>query len=214
MTKPEILQRIIEPGIVAIIRADSSDQLLAVCEALLAGGISTIEVTMTTPNAIQVIGDVTAHFEGQILMGVGSVLDAETARVAMLAGAEFVVTPVTKVDVIRLCNRYGKPIISGAFTPTEALLGHESGADFIKLFPSDHVGAPYIKNLLAPMPMLQIIPTGGITPENVAAFIEAGAVALGVASSLVSGETIKKRDWKKLTQSAKQFVAAVKAARA
>lgn len=213
MSKPEILQRILDPGIIAIIRADSSDALLSVAEALCDGGVTVMEVTMTTPNAIQVIGDVAAHFAGRILMGAGSVLDQETARVAILAGAEFIVTPVTKPDVIRLCNRYAKPVVSGAFTPTEALLGHESGADFIKLFPADHVGPAYIRNILAPLPMLQIIPTGGVTTENVEAFVKAGSVALGVGSSLVSQEIIHARDWKSLTATAARFVAAIKAAR-
>ena len=211
MTKPEIIQRLLDPGIIAIIRADSSESLLRAAEALLAGGVTAMEVTMTTPNALQVIGDVTAKFGDRVLMGVGSVLDAETARAALLAGAEFVVTPVTKVEVIRLCNRYGKPIASGAFTPTECLLAYESGADFVKLFPADHAGPAYIKNILAPLPMLQIIPTGGVTPETAGAFLQAGSVALGAGSALVSREILAKRDWKKLTARAAEFVRAVRA---
>ncbi len=213
MTKPEIIQRLLDPGIVAIIRADSSGQLLEVAGALLAGGVTAMEVTMTTPNALEVIAAVNAEFGERVLMGVGSVLDPETARAAILAGAEFVVTPVTKPEVIRLCNRYGKPIASGAFTPTECLLAHESGADFVKLFPADQVGPAYIKNLLAPLPMLQIIPTGGVTPETAGAFLKAGSVALGAGSALVSKELLASRDWGKLTQRAKDFVAAVQAAR-
>ena len=213
MTKPEIIARLLEPGIVAIIRADSSAQLVDAAEALLAGGVTAMEVTMTTPNALAVIAEVTSKFGGRILMGVGSVLDAETARVAILAGAEFVVTPVTKPEVIRMCNRYGKPIASGAFTPTECLLAHESGADFVKLFPANQVGPTYIKNLLTPLPMLQLIPTGGVTPETAAAFLQAGSVALGAGSSLVSKEILAARDWQKLTQRAEEFVQAVRAAR-
>ncbi len=213
MTKSDIIQRLLEPGIIAIIRADSSDQLLAAAEALYLGGVTAMEVTMTTPNAIQVISDVTARFGEKILMGVGSVLDPETARAAMLAGAQFVVTPVTRPEVIRLCNRYGKPIASGAFTPTEALLAHESGSDFVKIFPSDQVGPVYIKNLLAPLPMLQIIPTGGVTPETAAAFIHAGSVALGVGSSLVSKAILKSGDWAKLTALAAEFVQITRGAR-
>ncbi len=213
MTKPEIIQRLLDPGIVAIIRADSSGQLLEVAAALLAGGVTAMEVTMTTPNALEVITAVNAEFGDRVLMGVGSVLDPETARAAILAGAEFVVTPVTKPEVIRLCNRYGKPIASGAFTATECLLAHESGADFVKLFPADQVGPAYIRNLLAPLPMLQIIPTGGVTPETAGAFLKAGSVALGAGSALVSKELLASRDWGKLTQRAKDFVAAVRAAR-
>lgn len=214
MTKPEILQRIVNPGIVAVIRADSSEQLLSVAGALYEGGVTGMEVTMTTPNALQVISDVTKRFGDKILMGVGSILDTETCRAAILAGAEFVVTPVTRPEVIRLCNRYGKPIICGAYTPTEALLGYESGADFIKIFPADQLGPVYIKNILAPMPMLQIIPTGGVTVESAGSFIKAGCVALAAGSSLVSKEVLKKSDWKGLTATAAAFVEAVRAARA
>lgn len=213
MTKPEIIRRLLDPGIVAIIRADAPDQLLHAAQALLDGGITAIEITMTTPNALDVIGNAVAQFGGRILMGVGTVLDPETARAAILAGAEFVVTPVTKPEVIRICNRYGKPIASGAFTATEALLAHESGADFIKLFPADQVGPAYIKNILAPLPMLQIIPTGGVTAENAGDFLRAGCVALGASSSLVSKEIIASRDWTQLRQRAEAFVRAVGKAR-
>jgi 2-dehydro-3-deoxyphosphogluconate aldolase / (4S)-4-hydroxy-2-oxoglutarate aldolase len=213
MTKPEIISRLLDPGIVAIIRADSSDQLLAVAEALLAGGVTVMEVTMTTPNALQVIGEVAARFGEKVLIGVGSVLDPETCRAAILAGAEFVVTPVTKPEVIQMCNRYGKPIASGAFTPTECLLAHESGADFVKLFPADLHGPKYIRTLLAPLPMLQIIPTGGVTPETAADFLAAGCVALGAGTSLVSKEILASHDWRRLATRAEEFVRAVKNAR-
>ena len=213
MTKPEIIQRLLDPGIIAIIRAASSEQLLRAAEALLAGGVTAMEVTMTTPNALQIIGDIAAKFGDRVLIGVGSVLDAETARAALLAGAEFVVTPVTRQEVIRLCNRYGKPIASGAFTPTECLLAYESGADFVKLFPADQAGPAYIKNILAPLPMLQIIPTGGVTPETAGGFLKAGCVALGAGSALVSREVLAARDWKTLTRRAKDFVKAVRAVR-
>jgi 2-dehydro-3-deoxyphosphogluconate aldolase/(4S)-4-hydroxy-2-oxoglutarate aldolase len=147
-------------------------------------------------------------------MGVGSVLDAETARAALLAGAEFVVTPVVRADVIRLCNRYGKPIASGAFTPTEALTAHELGSDFIKIFPADQLGPKFIRSLLAPLPMLQIIPTGGVTPETAREFLDAGCVALGAASPLVSSEILKTGDWRKLTERAREFVTAVRGSEA
>jgi 2-dehydro-3-deoxyphosphogluconate aldolase/(4S)-4-hydroxy-2-oxoglutarate aldolase len=213
MTKPEILQRLVEPGVIAILRADSSEQLLQAAEALLAGGVTAMEVTMTTPNALETIDAVTKRFGDRVLMGVGSVLDPETARTAILAGAEFVVTPVTKPEVIRLCNRYSKPIAAGAFTATEALLAHESGADFIKIFPADQVGPTYIRNLLAPLPMLRIIPTGGVTPETAGEFIRAGCVALGAGSALVSREILQSRDWRALTARAAALVAAVRASR-
>lgn len=213
MTKPDIIARLLDPGIIAIIRADSSSQLVSVAEALLAGGVTAMEVTMTTPDALRVISDVVAKFGDQLLMGVGSVLDAETCRAAILAGAEFVVTPVTKVEVIRMCNRYGKPVASGAFTPTECLLAHESGADFVKLFPAEVVGPKYIRSIRAPLPMLQIIPTGGVTPETCAEFLDAGSVALGAGTNLVSKEILASQNWKELTARAEKFVAAVRKAR-
>ena len=214
MTKTEIIDRILNPGIVAIIRADSSEQLLSAAEALYEGGVTGMEVTMTTPNALQVISDVSKRFGKKVLIGVGSILDTETCRAAILAGSQFVVTPITRPEVIKMCNRYGKPVASGAYTPTEALTAYESGADFVKIFPADQLGPQYIKNILAPMPMLQIIPTGGVTVQTAESFIKAGCVALAAGSSLVSKEVLKAQDWKKLTETAAAFVEAVKKARA
>jgi 2-dehydro-3-deoxyphosphogluconate aldolase/(4S)-4-hydroxy-2-oxoglutarate aldolase len=213
MTKLEIIQRILHPGIVAIIRADSSEQLIDAAGALLEGGVTGLEITMTTPNALQVISDVRNKYGDAVLVGVGTVLDVETCRAAILAGAEFVVTPITRPEIIRVCNRYAKPIASGAYTPSEALTAHESGADFVKLFPADGLGPQYIKNLLAPLPMLQIIPTGGVTPQTAESFIKAGCVALAAGSSLISKEVLKNKDWKKLTATAAEFVEAIKKAR-
>ena len=210
MLKPEIICRLLDPGIIAIIRADSSDQLLEAAAALLAGGVTAMEVTMTTPNALQVIADVKARFAGQVLIGVGTVVDVETCRAAVDAGAEFVVTPVTKPAVIECANGLGKPIASGAFTPTECLLAHESGADFIKLFPADHAGPAYIKAVLAPLPMLRIVPTGGVTPETAGDFLRAGCVALGAGSALVSKDILTSRDWPALTARAARFVKSVR----
>jgi 2-dehydro-3-deoxyphosphogluconate aldolase/(4S)-4-hydroxy-2-oxoglutarate aldolase len=209
MTKQQIIERILNPGIVAVIRADSSEQLISVAEALCAGGVTTMEITMTTPNAIEVIRKVVDQFGDRILMGVGSVLDTETCRMAMLAGAEFVVTPVLRPAVIDMCNRYGKPIACGAYTPTEALTAHEAGADFIKIFPADQLGPTYIKNILAPLPMLRVIPTGGVTPQTAESFLRAGCAALAAGSSLVSKEALKSKDWNQITKTAAAFVDAV-----
>ena len=214
MTIADITQRLLDAGIIAIIRADSPDQLLEATQALLDGGITAIEVTMTTPNALEVIRNASVTFGDRILMGVGTVLSEEVCVSAILAGAQFVVTPVTKLEVIRVCHRYGKPIISGAYTPTECLFAHESGADFVKLFPAEQLGPAYIKSILAPLPMLRIIPTGGVTPETAAAFLEAGSVALGAGSALVSKDILKKRDWPALTARAAAFVRAIRSARA
>jgi 2-dehydro-3-deoxyphosphogluconate aldolase/(4S)-4-hydroxy-2-oxoglutarate aldolase len=213
MTKSEIIQRALDPGIIAIIRADSSEQLVEAAAALLAGGVSVMEVTMTTPNALEVITTVTRKFGDAILMGVGSVIDPKTVYAAVAAGAEFIVTPVTKPQVIAAANDLDKPIASGAFTPTECLLAHESGADFVKLFPADVGGPAYIKSILAPLPMLRIVPTGGVTPETAASFLQAGCVALGVGSSLVTKEILQKKDWAELEKRAAAFVQAVRAAR-
>ena len=161
MTKLEQMQRVESCGVVAIIRANSSAELIEVAAAIKAGGVDLIEVTMTTPNALSVISDVAAQYGNEVLVGVGSVLDAETARAAMLAGAEFVVSPVTKPDVIEICNRYSKIVMPGAFTPTEILAAWEAGADYVKVFPSSSGGPSYIKDVKAPLPHIPMIPTGG-----------------------------------------------------
>ena len=213
MTKLEQMQRIEACGIVAIIRANSSSELIEAAAAIQTGGVDVIEITMTTPDALQVIGDVAARFGDAVLIGVGSVLDAETARAAMLAGAEFVVSPVTKPDVIEICNRYGKVVIPGAFTPTEILSAWETGADYVKVFPSSGVGFSYIKDIKAPLPQIPLIPTGGINAGNAAEFIKAGAAALGVGSALVSSDLIESGDFAMLTERAKKLVNAVKSVR-
>lgn len=213
MSKSSIIQRLLNPGIIAILRSPTGAKLIDAAKAAVAGGVTAVEVTMTTPGALNIIRDTKRALGDQIVMGVGSVLDSESCRSALLAGAEFVVTPAVRPEVITLANRYGVPIICGAMTPTEALTAQECGADFIKLFPAEHLGPNYLRALLAPMPSLQFIPTGGITPENAGAYLEAGAVAVGVGSALVSQEMIDNGDWPKVTKIAGKFVAAVKKAR-
>ncbi|MCY4404114.1 MAG: bifunctional 4-hydroxy-2-oxoglutarate aldolase/2-dehydro-3-deoxy-phosphogluconate aldolase [Candidatus Poribacteria bacterium] len=213
MTKLEQMQRIEECGIVAIIRANCSNELIEAVAAIQAGGVDVIEITMTTPDALQVIAEVSARLRSEVLIGVGSVLDAETARAAMLAGAEFVVSPVTKPDIIEICNRYGKVVIPGAFTPTEIMYAWETGADYVKVFPSSGVGPSYIKDIKAPLPQIPLIPTGGINAENAAEFLIAGAAALGVGSALVSSNIIDSGDFAILTERAEKLVDAVKSAK-
>ncbi len=213
MSKLSIINRLLDPGIVAIIRADNSEQLVDACDALVAGGITAIELTMTTPNAIEVTRTVTSRLGDKVLIGLGTVLDETTARLGILAGAKFIVTPVTRPTVIAVCNRYSIPIAAGAYTPTEAITAHEAGADFVKIFPADQLGTKYIKNILAPLPQLSIIPTGGVDVNTAGEFIKAGCVAVAAGSSLVSKEILKSKDWKKLTETAKAFVAAVRAAK-
>jgi len=172
-----------------------------------------MEVTMTTPNALQVISDVRAKFGDAICIGVGTVLDTETARAAILAGAEYVVTPTLNIEVIKLCRRYAKPIIAGAYTPTEALTAWEAGADFIKIFPADQLGPAYIKAIKAPLPQLEIIPTGGVDLNTAGEFIKAGCAAVAAGSSFVSKEILKTQDWPKLIETARKFVEVIARAR-
>jgi len=212
-TRHEIIHRLLNPGVIAIIRADSSGQLLDAARAMADGGVIAMEVTMTTPDAIGTIQAVARELGDRVLMGVGTVLDDVTARLAILAGAQYVVTPVMRPDVIAVCRRYSKPIICGAYTPTEALNAHETGADFIKLFPADTLGPAYVKALLAPLPQLQVIPTGGVTPKTCGDFIRAGCAAVAAGGALVGKDILKNRDWRTLTEASRQFVDAVAAAR-
>jgi len=211
--KARAIERMLNPGVVAVIRADSSEQLMDVARALEAGGVTAMEVTMTTPDAIEVIRAVRKEMGSRVLMGVGTVLDTETCRTALLAGAQFVVTPVMKPDVIALCNRYSVPIVAGAYTPTEALAAHEAGADFIKIFPADGLGPGYIKALKAPLPQLQIIPTGGVDVDTAGDFIRAGCAAVAAGGSLVSKGVLQSKEWDRLTETARRFVQAVATAR-
>ena len=214
MTKLEQMQWIEACGVIAIIRANSASELIEGVAAIKAGGVNIIEVTMTTPNALRVISNVSAKYGDEVLVGVGSVLDAETARAAMLAGAEFIVSPVTKPDVIKICNRYGKVVMPGAFTPTEILEAWELGADYVKVFPSNVVGPSYIKDVKAPMPHISLVPTGGVNVETAGEFLKAGASALGVGSALVNNKVIAEGRFDLLTTTARKLIEAVQAAKA
>jgi len=211
--KESCLRQIVETGVVAVVRVDSSDQRVDVVQAVAQGGVTCVEVTMTTPNALQVIADASARFGEKILVGVGSVLDAETARNAILAGAEFVVGPALNVDMIAMCRRYAKVVIPGAFTPTEIVEAWQSGADLVKVFPASLGGPALVKALKGPLPQIPLVPTGGVTAENTGEFIRAGAAAVAAGTSLVSKDLVKKKDFKGLTERARQFAEAVKKAR-
>jgi 2-dehydro-3-deoxyphosphogluconate aldolase / (4S)-4-hydroxy-2-oxoglutarate aldolase len=213
MTKEEISGRILGSGVVAIVRAYSSDNLVEAGGALIEGGMPNIEITMTTPNALAVMADLRRAFGDRVLVGAGSILDVKTAQAALDAGAEYIVTPVLKPEVIAFCNRQQKPIFAGAYTPTEAQTAYELGADYIKIFPADGLGPKYIKAILGPLPHLKIVPTGGVDATTAGDFIKAGCVAVAAGSSLVSLELIKNRDWAKLSAMASQLVAAVAKAR-
>jgi len=210
MNKTEKLELIRSTGVVAIMRAQSSDQLIAAADAIRLGGVLAIEVTMTTPGALGVIGQATQRYGDDVLFGAGSVLDAETARAAILAGAGFVVAPTLSVDVVKLCNRYSIPVMPGIMTPTEALTAWEAGADMVKLFPASFGGPAMIKAIRAPLPMLDIVPVGGVNLETAVPFIQMGAAALGVGSSLVNQKLLDAGDMDELTRRAKAFIAAVK----
>lgn len=214
MTRQDNLTRMLDAGIVAIIRAPDGSQLADVAEALLAGGVSVMEVTFTVPHAHRVLEQVADRLGDRILLGAGTVLDTETARTAILAGAEFIVSPVTNVDVIQYCRRYSKPVLPGAFTPTEVLTAWEAGADVVKVFPSDVVGPNYLKALRAPLPQVRLLPTGGVNLDTAAAFLRAGACALGIGSSLVEPQALAKKDLARVESLARQYVAIVRETRA
>ena len=203
----------IDCGVVAVLRAKSSAELLDVTRALYEGGVTCIEVTMTTPGALKVIEEVASKMSREVIVGVGSVLDAETARAAILAGAEFVVGPVFKESVVEMAKSYSKVVIPGAFTPTEILRAWEAGADVVKVFPATAVGPKYFRDLLGPLPQLRLTPTGGVTIENTAEFIKAGAVFVGAGTSLVDGKAVAEKRFDIITDTAKRMVAEVRKAR-
>jgi 2-dehydro-3-deoxyphosphogluconate aldolase/(4S)-4-hydroxy-2-oxoglutarate aldolase len=212
-TKSEIISLLTNPGIIAVVRAQKAEQVLPLSEALIAGGVIAIEITMTTPNAIGAIRDASAKLGSRALIGVGTVLDPDTCRAAIAAGAEFVVSPVCRLDLIPIAFAANRPIMLGSYTPTEAQQAHEAGSDFIKIFPADGLGPNYIKALRAPLPHLKIVPTGGVDVNNVAEFLNAGCVAVGVGGSLVASKLLSEGNWPELTKRAAAFVQAAKSAR-
>lgn len=212
--KAEIISRLVNPGIIAVVRAQKPEQVLPLSEALIAGGVIAIEITLTTPNAISAIRDARQKIGDRALIGVGTVLDLETCRSATLAGAQFVVTPILRPEFVPIARAADVPIMLGAYTPTEAQLANEAGADFIKIFPADNLGPNYIKALRAPLPHLRIVPTGGVDVQNVGDFLKAGCAAVGAGSSLVSTKILQEANWPELTRRAKEFVNAAHAARA
>jgi 2-dehydro-3-deoxyphosphogluconate aldolase/(4S)-4-hydroxy-2-oxoglutarate aldolase len=212
-SRQAISSRLMDPGVIAVIRGQAGLQVAPLCEALIGGGITAIEITMTTPDALSVIRQASREASARALIGVGTVLDISTCKAALDAGAEFVVTPITRTELIADCHAAGKPIMLGAYTPTEAQIAWEAGADFIKLFPADTLGPDYIKSVLAPLPHLRYVPTGGIDLNNIKGFIKAGCVAIGVGSSLVSAMMLKEARWADVRHNAAEFVRAVKGAR-
>ncbi len=212
-SRSEIVAGLTNPGIIAVMRAPSAEKAPALTEALIAGGVTAIEITLTTKNAREAIREVSRRFGDVALIGAGTVLTAESCRAVCDCGAEFVVSPVNKAEIAEAAHAASRPVMLGAYTPTEAQAAHECGSDFIKIFPADGLGPGYIKALLAPLPHLRIVPTGGVDVANVAAFIKAGCVAVGVGSSLIAADLLRDSNWPELTRLASQFVAAIKAAR-
>ncbi len=215
MNKSEILKRIAEIGIVPVVRASSADEAMRVVDAIKEGGINVLEITMTVPGAVAVIEEVTKRFGQDVIVGAGTVLDAETARACMLAGAQFIVSPALNLNTIEMCRRYSIAVMPGALTPTEVVTAWQAGADMVKVFPCNAMGgASYLKSLKAPLPQVELIPTGGVSLKTAADFIKAGASALGVGSDLVDTKAIRAGESAKVTQAARAYLEVVREARA
>jgi len=215
MDKYDAIRYMLDKCIIAVVRADTGgEDLVKVVEAVAAGGVHCIEVTMTTPGALECLKVASEKLQKtDALLGVGTVLDPETCRMAILAGAQYVVTPTLSIPSIDMARRYGKPVICGAYTPTEILTAWESGSDLVKVFPANIGGPGYIKALKGPLPKIPLVPTGGVELENVGEFLSSGAAALAVGGNLVSKKLLAAKDFDGITVNAEAFAQAVKAAR-
>jgi 2-dehydro-3-deoxyphosphogluconate aldolase/(4S)-4-hydroxy-2-oxoglutarate aldolase len=212
-SRDAVVRTIQDLGVVAVIRIRDAAKLRAVVDAIAAGGVRAIEVTMTVPGAVGLIATLAKSLPSEILLGAGTVLDAETARAVIDAGARFVVSPVLRPEVIVACHERGVPVAPGCFSPTEILDAHQRGADIVKVFPATALGPSYIKDVRAPMPQLKLMPTGGVTLDNAGDWIRAGAVAVGVGSALVDSKAIDEGRLDVLTGNARRIVASVASAR-
>ena len=212
-TRTEIETLLLDPGVVAVVRARSTEQVPPLAEALVSNGVPAVEITMSTPNALEAIRRARNEFGGRALIGVGTVLTEDVCKAAVDAGAEFVVTPITRPSFVKIAHAAGVPIMLGAYTPTEAQSAHEAGSDFIKIFPADGLGPGYVKSLRAPLPHLRIVPTGGVDLNTIAAFFKAGCAAVGVGSSLLTRAIMDHNDWKLLGELAAKYAAAARAAK-
>ena len=206
MSREKHLQRVLDCGIVAVVRHSDPGPLVEVVKALADGGVTVAEVTLTVPNALDVIRAAKQQLGDRILLGAGTVLDPETARAAFLAGAEFLVSPSLNLDVIKMCRRYDKLIMPGAFTPTEVVTAWEAGADIVKIFPAEVVGPAFFRAMRGPLPQIKLMPTGGVDLTTASEFLKAGAVCLGVGSQMVDPKLVAARDFAKITALAKQYV--------
>jgi 2-dehydro-3-deoxyphosphogluconate aldolase/(4S)-4-hydroxy-2-oxoglutarate aldolase len=214
-SRERVLARIRELGLVPVVRAQSAEEAVQAVDAIRAGGIDVLEITMTVPDAVPLIAQVARKLGKDAVVGAGTVLDAETARAVILAGAQFVVTPTLKAETIACCKRYGVPVFPGALTPTEVLTAWEAGADMVKVFPCSALGgASYIKALKAPLPQVDLVPTGGVNLETAADFIKAGSAALGVGADLVDLKALREGRAATVTERARKLVEIVRTARA
>jgi 2-dehydro-3-deoxyphosphogluconate aldolase/(4S)-4-hydroxy-2-oxoglutarate aldolase len=210
MDKIAVLNSLKEIGLVPVLRAESAEQALALADAIAAGGVNVLEVTMTVPGAIRVMRWL-AEERPHILIGAGTVLDAETARMCILEGAKFIVSPALNIKTIEMCHRYTVPVLPGALTPTEVVTAWQAGADVVKVFPASSMGgAKYIKNLKAPLPHIEMIPTGGVSLATAREFLEAGAFALGVGADLVDAKAIASGHPETITENARKYLAIVR----
>ncbi|MEM9666886.1 MAG: bifunctional 4-hydroxy-2-oxoglutarate aldolase/2-dehydro-3-deoxy-phosphogluconate aldolase [Bacteroidota bacterium] len=212
-TRTQTVDRLLDAGAVAVLRLQDPDRLLPVVNAIVAGGVTAIEVTMTVPGALEQIARVADALCDAVVLGVGSVLDADTARAAIAAGATYVVSPVFKPSVIEAAHALDAAAMPGCFTPTEIQAAHEAGADLVKVFPANVVGMPFFKGVLAPMPHLRLMPTGGVTLDNAGDWLRAGACAVGVGSALLDNAAIAEGRYEVLTQNARRLQASLATAR-
>jgi 2-dehydro-3-deoxyphosphogluconate aldolase / (4S)-4-hydroxy-2-oxoglutarate aldolase len=214
MKKHEVLAALRESGVVAVLRTENPNDLVDVAKALCAGGVKFVEITMTVPGALEVIRAAVAQLKGSdVFIGVGTVMDAETARAAIIAGAQFVVGPAFDVDMVRMCNSYGVVVMPGALTPTEIFQAWKSGADVVKIFPGNIGGPDYLKTIKEPLPQVELMPTKGVDFDTAAAFIKAGAIAVGAGSNLVNKALIAAKDYARITENAKRMVQIVRDAK-
>lgn len=207
MNKEEILQRIRQIGVIPVVRAESDSEAIRAMDAIREGGIPVLEITMTVPGAVRLIEDISGRYEPEAMVGAGTILDAETARACILAGAQFIVTPVVNAEIITCGRRYGIPVILGALTPSEVVTAWQGGADMVKVFPCNAVGgASYIRALKAPFPQIELVPTGGVSLATAADFIKAGASALGIGADLVDTNALRQGQDQLITARARQLI--------
>ena len=209
----ETLSRLVDSGVVAVLRGVEADQLIEITEALREGGVTAVEITADTPNVAEKLGEVAGSFDDEVVVGTGTVLDSETARTTLMAGAEFVVSPSLHEDVIETCNRYGAVSAPGVMTPTEAVRGYEAGADFVKVFPAKTVGPAHLGAMKGPLGQIPMMPTGGVGPGNAADYIEAGAFAVGAGGALVDYDAAARGDYEEITETARTMTQVVEDAR-